>query len=62
MYYLIIKCLAINDNWELKNIPIAFEYLGGSHTGDRIKKHYDQVVAKYSLTKKVYKVVTDQGE
>lgn len=40
MFY---KFLGINDDWELHSIPIMFQHLGGSHTGDRIKVHYDNV-------------------
>lgn len=58
IYHIVV---GINDSWELELFTIKFEYLGGSHTGKRIKEHFDTVVKSYDLDEKIYRVITDQG-
>ena len=51
---MIIKCmlpisLVEQSDWNLHSIPIAFEYMSGSHTGVRIKQQYDYIVEKFGI-------------
>ena len=56
-----VICQGINDDWELKVIPIAFQHLSGSHTNVRIKQQYNEILSKFKLQEKIYKIVTDQA-
>ena len=47
--------------WQLRNITIAFLYSPGSHTAINIKKQYDEVIKKYNIEEKVFKIVCDQA-
>jgi hypothetical protein len=41
--------LVEQSDWNLHSIPIAFEYMSGSHTGVRIKQQYDYIVEKFGI-------------
>jgi hypothetical protein len=42
-------------------IPIAFQYVTGSHTGKAIKSQFDAIQKEFGLTNKTYKFVADQA-
>ena len=52
----------IDQNWELHSIPIAFEFVVGSHTGEAIKSQYDLISREFNLEHKTFKIVADQGK
>ncbi len=54
-----VVCQGIDNEWEMKVIPIPFQHIPGSHTHEKIKKQYDQI-KNFNLNKKVYKIITDQ--
>jgi len=45
----------------MKTIPIAFDYVSGSHTGEKIKQQYESVIKVYDIDKKIFKIVCDQA-
>ncbi|RNA16575.1 hypothetical protein BpHYR1_042964 [Brachionus plicatilis] len=45
----------------MQTIPIAFEYVSGSHTGNKIKQQYDSIVKIFGIDKKIFKIVCDQA-
>lgn len=47
--------------WCIRNIVSAFEHVSGSHSGKKIKKQYDQIVSRYGINDKIYKIVADQA-
>ena len=51
----------ISTEWEIVNIPITFEFVSGSHTGKAIKDQYDNIIDKFGIRDKVFKIVADQG-
>ena len=42
-------------------LPIAFEFVGGKHTGEAIKSQYDQIVQEFNLVDKTFKIIADQA-
>ncbi len=44
----------IDDEWNLLTIPIAFQYVTGSHTGKAIKSQFDAIQKEFGLTNKTY--------
>lgn len=54
--------LGINNEWKLERLTLKFEYLGGKHTGDRIKEHFDKVINYFGIKDKIHRIVTDQGK
>jgi hypothetical protein len=51
----------IDDNWNLINFTIGFEYVTGKHTGVNIKKQFDEVCKRFNIEKKIFKTVADQA-
>ncbi len=51
----------IDDEWNLLTIPIAFQYVTGSHTGKVIKSQFDAIQKEFGLKNRTYKVVADQA-
>ncbi len=42
-------------------IPIAFQHVQGSHTGEAIKLQFDEITKQWGLHSKIFKIVTDQA-
>ena len=59
--YNAVICQGINDDWELQVLPIAFQHIPGSHTNDKIKKQYDEILCNFNLQENIYKIITDQA-
>ena len=51
----------IDNEWSIKTIVIAFEYVIGRHTAVNIKKQFDEGVERYNIQDKIYKVIADQA-
>ncbi|CAF1194011.1 unnamed protein product [Didymodactylos carnosus] len=52
--HLIEQCL-------FKSYLLAFKYLSGSHTGDKLLKEYEAIMAQYDIEQKVVRLVTDNA-
>lgn len=51
----------VDNEWTMRTILIAFEYVSASHTGDKIKQQYESVIKVYDIDKKIFKIVCDQA-
>lgn len=51
----------IDDNWNIINLTIGFEYVTGKHTGANIKKQFDEVCKRFNTENKIFKTVADQA-
>ena len=45
----------------MHTIPIAFQYVTGSHTGKAIKSQFDEISKVYGISSKTFKIVADQA-
>lgn len=55
-------CQGIDNNWTMRTLPVAFEFVKGKHTGQAIKAQYDKVSKYLGIDKKTFKIVADQGK
>jgi hypothetical protein len=51
----------IDIEWNMLTIPIAFQYVKGSHTGAAIKTKFDEISSKYGIAEKIFKIIADQA-
>jgi hypothetical protein len=39
----------INNEWQMKILVIAFEYMTGRHTSENIKQQYDMIIDRFNV-------------
>ena len=57
----IMVAQGIDSNWNLHSIPIAFQHVTGPHTGQAIKKQFEEIATNFNIRSKVFKIVADQA-
>lgn len=63
----VIRCFngyiaqGIDNDWHMHTIYIAFQHVKGKHTGQAIKKQFEDVALDYKISNKVFKIVADQA-
>ncbi len=52
---------AIDDDWNLHILPIAFKQSFGSHNFKSIKDQFDTITKEFNIDNKILKILADQA-